>query len=625
MKGEELYDRLVGIVGPSRVKMDKFERLLYSHDLASLPKEMELGFKMIPDAVVRPKSAGEVSEIVKLACSEGIAIVPRGGASSGLGGAMPCMGGIVLDLTTMNRVLRVDQDNMEVEVEAGATWKKVYDAAMKKGLLIGSYPSSAPSATVGGWINTGGIGVGTYKYGSVGANLRNMEVVLPQGEVIDTGFNYVSDHSAGYNFNGMLQGAEGTLGIVTKATLRAYPAPEVLKPVSVMFDKLADAHPLMKAITHSHITPLNISFVDEHHLSYLEQMGKHVPGQGALLNLAFEGAGETVKLEEAALDRLIAEHGGNRLDDKTAQHEWDERYYEFRMREVGVSAALAEIVVPINRFPQAVEESYRLIRGMKMEASVIGLVGDRNTAMLMPYFIYNEKQLVKSMLSLSFTKKLGDIGFRNRGRPLGFGLFFAANLPRVRGQGASTMFDIKSVMDPHDIMNPGKMLEGLTRFGLPIPGFAMNLGMDVMAIGKRILPKDKAFKKGVEKYEPHEHGHEERPPEPKDAGEEEKAEDAVEPKEAGQEKEKPAPAPKRRQVKRVVKKAQEPQAAEPAPQAVEELPSLDEPEAEPVREGPPSPEQPEAPDLDCPTCGAPIESRQPKCTVCGEEIVWEPD
>ena len=191
-KSDALHIKLSRIVGADRVRTDNLEKLMYSHDLASLPKMMELGFKMIPDAVVQPKSAEEVSAIIKVAIKEGVPIVPRGGASWGYGGAVPCEGGIVLDMAAMNLIIRIDEENMEVEVEAGAIWTKVHDEALARGLYIGYYPSSAPAATVAGWISTGGIGVGSYKYGSVGANVRNMEIVLPEGQILQTGFDRVS-------------------------------------------------------------------------------------------------------------------------------------------------------------------------------------------------------------------------------------------------------------------------------------------------------------------------------------------------------------------------------------------------------------------------------------------------
>lgn len=499
-KSDELHIKLSKIVGAERVKTDKMERLLHNHDLAPLPPLMEMGFKMMPDAVVRPSSAEEVSKVVKLAIDERVPIVPRGGASWGYGGAMPCNGGIVMDMTTMNRMVRVDADNLEVEVEAGATWERVIEEAAKKDLFIGYYPSSKPAATIAGWINTGGIGVGTYKYGSVVSNLRNMQVVLGDGSVIDTGFDYVSDHSAGYNLNGLMVGAEGTLGIITKVTLKAVPAPEVVKPISVRFDDLQALFPLMHAITRSRITPLHISFVDERHMKYLKQIGRHAPTDGALLNVVLEGAKEQVAWEESVVDGLIAKHGGSRLSDEDAQHEWEENPYEFRVREVGVSAALAEVVVPMTEFREMVDELYGLISKMKMQASIIGMLGDRNTVLLMPYYLYVEKKLVKSMASLSFATKVGNLSMEHKGRPLGFGLFYAQNLKKIRGQGANVMWDIKTVMDPHDVVNPGKMFEGLMRFGVPMPGFGMKMGMGMMAGMKKMMTKDKAIDKAVEEH-----------------------------------------------------------------------------------------------------------------------------
>jgi len=137
---------------------------------------------------------------------------------------------------------------------------------------------------------------------------------------------------------------------------------------------------------------------------------------------------------------------------------------------------------------------------MKMQASIIGMLGDRNTVLLMPYYLYVEKKLVKSMASLSFATKVGNLSMEHKGRPLGFGLFYAQNLKRIRGPGANVMWDIKTVMDPHDVVNPGKMFEGLMRFGIPMPGFGMRMGMGMMAGMKKMMTKDKAIDEAVEEH-----------------------------------------------------------------------------------------------------------------------------
>lgn len=500
---EELYKKLATIVKSDNVKMDKSERLLYSRDLTPLSKDLKLVFKLEPDAVVRPRNALDVSDIVKLACKERIPVIPRGGASWGLGGAIPATGGIVLDMRWMNHIIRLDKTNMEVEVEAGATWKNLYDAAISKGLLVGSYPSSAPGATIAGWINTGGVGIGSYKYGSVGKNILNMEVVLPEGQIIETGFDKVSDYSSGYNLNGLFIGSEGTLGIITKVTMKAYPAPDIIKPISVQFKTLREAIPLMNAITKANdITPLNVLFSDEKHVAHLKQLGKKIPGDGALVNIALEGSRVSVRVEEKVLDKLIESSGGLKLSDEDAVHEWNERFYEFEARKTGICTFSGEIVVPISKFSNVIKETNVLLETMNMEGSIMGMLGDRNTVALLPYFFFGGKNMKKSMMSLSFYKKFGDIGFSNDGRPLGFGLFFATNIKKVRGKDAvNTMFDIKSALDPYDILNPGKTLEGISRCGAPIPEFAIDLGMNAAALGKSLLPKDRSFQKSVERRE----------------------------------------------------------------------------------------------------------------------------
>ena len=496
----EMYESLVSIVGPKRVRITETEKILYSHDLAPLPKEVGLAFNTMPDAVIMPKSAEEISEIIKVAIKYDVPVIPRGAATWGFGGAIPSQGGIVIDVSGMNRVLRVDQENLEVEVEGGCVWKKVYDIAMRRGLFIVSYPSSIYGATVAGWINTGGIGIGVYKYGSVGQNIRNMEVVLPDGRIIETGFDGVSDHSAGYDLNRLFVNSEGTLGIITKVTMKVEPVPEILRPLSYQFKGLAEAFPFIKALARNNIRPLNIGFVDERHIDYLDQMGKHTPGKGALINIALEGARGMVQYEEKVLDALSQKHGGTKMSDHTAEHEWNERAYEFRPREVGLSAALGEIVVPLPKFPIVIREIYELINDMGMEASIIGMVSDRNTVALLPYFIFDDKKLVRGMTGLAFPKKLGDIALRHDGRPLGLGLLFAGNLPVIRGEAAELMYDIKTVLDPYDIMNPGKSLEGITKQGVPIPKIGMDMGMGMMAAVKMVMTDDVAFKKKAKEF-----------------------------------------------------------------------------------------------------------------------------
>jgi glycolate oxidase len=489
---DEIYEKIISITGKDRVRKDAFERRMYSHDLASLPKMMELGFKMMPDLVVKPKGAEEIAKIVKIAAKESIPIVPRGGASWGLGGAMPIEGGIVFDLTRLNKILDYDYDNHIVTVESGITWKKLYDSLLRRGYIIGSYPSSAMAATVGGWINTGGVGVGTYKYGSALDHVISLEVVLPNGRILETG-NFRTSNFGNMDLNGLFFGSEGTLGIITRASMRIYPAPEELRPLSYGFTCLDDLAKAIQAIAFSDIVPLHISFLDRFHFEFLKDLGIDAPDPKimGMLNIALEGDIPVLDIEEKALDNIVSMHNAIKQKERIAKHEWQERFYELRTKRAGPTATLGEVFVPISEMSGMIKDVYKLIKRMKLRAAITGMVSDRNTVIFMPYYLSDERKLIRNMMSLSFVKKLGDLAFAHGGRPAGLGLFFSGNLKKMYGPGWDVMKDLKAVMDPDDIMNPGKTVEGLTRFGVPLPPFALNFGMNMMAGIKHLMTKDK--------------------------------------------------------------------------------------------------------------------------------------
>ncbi len=186
-----------------------------------MPKESQIAFKNIPDIVVRPRSTEDVQKVVKIASAQGMPITPRGAATWGLAGSTPAYGGILIDMTAvMNKVVKIDEVNMIVTAQAGASWKQVYDACWEKGFLLGSYPSSFPSASLAGWISTNGIGIGSYKYGSAGDNVRSMTVVMPDGSIVKTGFDIVSDNMSGYSLTRLIAGAEGTLAVICDVTVQ---------------------------------------------------------------------------------------------------------------------------------------------------------------------------------------------------------------------------------------------------------------------------------------------------------------------------------------------------------------------------------------------------------------------
>ena len=287
---DKIYKKLVKIVEATRIINGKDELEKYLHDSARLPRFAGLLFNTQPDYIVKPLTSDEISKLIKLACIENMPITCRGAGLWGLDGAVPTQGGIILDMSLMNHVLRVDEENLEIEVEAGAAWKKVFNVAQEDKLTIGTYPHIGVNSTVGGWLSTERVGIGNYKYGSVRSNIRSMEVVMPEGHIINTGFNKVLSNSAGYNLNGLFLGAEGTLGIITKVTLKAYPAQDLTKSVAIEFENLKAAYATLKTLARSKLVPLNIMFSDENHPRILSYLGGDSARKKAMINVTLEGS-----------------------------------------------------------------------------------------------------------------------------------------------------------------------------------------------------------------------------------------------------------------------------------------------------------------------------------------------
>ncbi len=491
----EVISKLQEILGAENVNTNEMDRMLYGHDLAPLPKEAGMAFKNMPDVIVRPSTPEQISEIVALAYSTGIAVTPRGNSTWGLGGSMPTDGGILIDMASkMNKIHYIDKVNMAVKVDAGCTWKNVLEACEKEGFLVGSYPSSFPSATVGAWFSTGGIGIGGYKYGSAKDNVLNLQVVLSDGTIIETGYDKIASNMSGYNLTQLFASAEGTLGVVATVTLRIYPR-GIVKPIAYEFDALREAgKPIMDIVNHPSLKPLHISWSDYNHFENQRKAGLHAPEVKNLILITLQGAEEFVALEEKVTDEIMTAAGGRRVSDEIAAHEWDERCYEFRARKVGVGSIPAEVVVTNEHWAEFVDECYEGYKTMKMEpGGIIGMVADRSTSMFMPYYFKDDESLL-GMTAFAYNFYMGDVAAKYGGRSLGLGVFFASNLDSIHDAGCvSTMRDLKTFLDPRDVINPGHLVCGKTRFGVNMDKNLMGIGSMMMQSIKKLLPKNTTF------------------------------------------------------------------------------------------------------------------------------------
>ncbi len=499
---DKIIAELKAIVGEKNVTTSSMDKILYCHDMAPLPKEAGLAFNNVPDVIVRPETTEQIAGVVALAYKHGIPVVPRGSASWGLGGCMPTAGGIILDMASkMKKVVEINEEDLYVKVQAGCTWKNLLEACMKKGYIIGSYPSSFPSGTIGAWYSTNGMGIGSYKYGSARENVLNAEVIVDDGSIVTTGWDDMGSYRASFNLNQFFSGAEGTLGFIATFTMRIHPMGEV-RPLAFEFDALKDMNePMQALVANASVKPLHVAWSDYLHFENQHKAGLHAPDVKNLWLVTLQGDAKHNDMEEAAVTAMAEAAGGRKISNEIADHEWDERCYEFRARKVGVGEIPAEVIVPTVNWGEFTDRCYKGFEEMKMEAGgVIGVLVDRSTALFMPYY-FKDDEMLTGMLAFGFNFYLGDVAAEYGGRSTGFGVFFAWAMDVIHNhETAAKTREIKTVLDPHDVVNPGHVTCGMTRFGVDMNKSLMGMGSALMQIMKKLLPADKTFEKNLKRF-----------------------------------------------------------------------------------------------------------------------------
>ena len=259
-----IIKKLMEIAGEKAV-MDKAADVEpYSHDELSAPKA-----GIMPDCVVKPRNTSQVSQILALANKERIPVTVRGGATGLCGGCAPVRGGIVLSLERMNRVLEIDKDNKVAVVEAGLTLSDFYKAIEKEGLFFPPHPGDE-GAEIGGIIATNAGGSRAVKYGIVRNYVRGLEVVLADGRVISLGGKF-SKNSSGYSLLNLMIGSEGTLGIITKATIGLIFPLSKTATLLVPFSDISAAISAVPLILKAGIVPMAVEFMESDMVEYAQK------------------------------------------------------------------------------------------------------------------------------------------------------------------------------------------------------------------------------------------------------------------------------------------------------------------------------------------------------------------
>ncbi len=418
-----------------------------------------------PLAVVLPENAQQVSELLQLANRERIVVAPRGSASGLSGGSVPLGGGIALALTRMKRILEIDRVNQLAVVEPGVITAHLQAEVEKLGLFYPPDPSSLNVSAIGGNVAENAGGARCLKYGVTADYVMGLQVVLPTGEIIRTGGRMVKNVT-GYNLRQLFTGAEGTLGVVTEVTLKLLPLPKCRLTALAVFPRLEDAAETVSEIMGSGLLPASIELMDQITVQCVEEllhMGLPTDAE-ALLLLAFDGNYEQIVSGElAAATEICHRHGVRSLQSADTQEE-SEKLWRARR---SISPALArkspnklgeDISVPRSAVPEIIRRIRAIATRYNLTIPVFGHAGDGN---LHPNILCNRKdpeemQRVREAAAAIFAEAIACGGTLSGEH--GIGLLKKEFMEQDLGHEAiEAMKKIKLALDPHNILNPGKI------------------------------------------------------------------------------------------------------------------------------------------------------------------------
>ena len=495
------YRRLVNTLGPERVARTEFDRMVYSHDFASLPKVALLQWRLYPDFVVLPQTTEEVARLVKLSDESGLPIVPRGGGTGWYGGAVPNRGGVLIDMRKMSRVRSFDPAARTVTVEAGMSWHDVAGYAETRGLTLPSMPMNAMASTVGGAINSDVVGYGSLRNGGLRQVVADLEVVLSDARILHTA--PAGDAGGAYaDLTPFFFGAEGTLGVITAATLRLVPKPDLVRPLAYAFQDTGAAAAFLGAVVDAGLQPYHLALLDREHFVFERALRAGSPEPADMVLVTLAGAKDEVADQEKALDALAPTLAAAKRPPQEAEDLWSHRFMMYSARRMSRGLVVANNVVPLARLGEACRVSRDLIRKMKLNGAVHAFPMDTSSAILAPYVLMDETT-PSGGTALCYVKKMGDAAFELGGHPMGLGLFMVFNLRRMHGRAAPYVPYVKGVFDPRKKINPGKTIEIWTKYQFPgiraVPPPAMRAGLNLAAALRRIKPTQDKFVRAYER------------------------------------------------------------------------------------------------------------------------------
>jgi len=448
---------LATLLGPDRVSTSQDDLLTYAVDAYGRWRALEAS---TPLAVVHVRTTEDVQRTLEFATQNGVAVVPYGGGTGVSGGAMSVTPGIVVSLRGLDRIHELDVEGLRAQVGPGVILEDLADVAEGRGALFAHDPWSRPIASVGGSIAINGVGYQAGRYGVMGEQVLGLEVVLPDGRVVET---RGVPKAAGPNLTPLFVGSEGTLGVITRATLQLHPLPQRRALSAYRFPGFEAGFLAVLRMRQSGVAPAMVDFAEE------PLSGE----EGATLYLAFDGPAETVAADEALGRKLCEAQQGALLPHQVVQHFWDHRHdsgWNYKREVLAQPPArrrrrrawrgdYLHVAVPASRVLEYHRRCQELVQRYEVPVGEWSLWGRPEYFSL----IVSDPAPEGNGRSASFTAVVDEVLriAHEFGGTMeychGVGLKLGNKMAQELGAAMTLLRDVKRAVDPRGIMNPGKM------------------------------------------------------------------------------------------------------------------------------------------------------------------------
>jgi len=452
-------DKIVEVLGKEKVNTSLVERKLYSYDATPIPIE-----RALPSAVIFPESHEDVVKLVKVCYEEDIPIFPRGAGSGLTGGAVPTSErGVVVSFERMNS-FEVNVDNATAEVQPGVITSQFQDYVERLGLFYPPDPSSFKYSTLGGNIAENAGGPRCLKYGVTREYVLGLTAVIKEGQTIRTGNPVIKD-VAGYDITKLLVGSEGTLGLITSATLKLIPKPKARATALALFNRLEDVGKAVTKIFTSGIFPSALEFMDEDAIRAVEDYKPvGLPRVSALLLIEVDGSPSSVQEDIRDIKNLLEPMG---IEVKTAQSKEEEEKLWSARKSLGPALGNLktgkineDIVIPRIYLSEAIPEFRRVAKKYELMMVIFGHIGDGNLHVNLLYDKANREEEERAERAVD---EVFEIALKYNGSITGehgVGLTKKKFLQWQFGPaGYELLKGIKRLFDPKNLFNPGKVIE----------------------------------------------------------------------------------------------------------------------------------------------------------------------